>query len=437
MSKPLLFAVTGKPVAHSLSPDIFRLLFAALGLDAVYMRLAADSAREALETAWAIGLRGLNVTSPFKEEMLSICDDKDEHAAKIGAVNCLRLDRLTSTGYNTDFIGLIGTLSSYCISPAGRAALVLGTGGAARAAAYGLAGAGAAKIILAGRSPGRTKAVAEALGCAWASIADAGQILGEVDICVSCLPFPASRILAGRPREGYPVIDAHYASAPGAPAAGRPHLPPAHRWLFHQAIPSFEIMTGLGVSESLRQKIFEQFATLRARPKRDIALVGFMGTGKTATGRQLARLMGREFVDTDETAEAVAGMSVPEIFARRGERSFRSLETAVIGKLMSGSGRRKVISVGGGAVLDAANRRLLADTCRVVWLWAPARTALSRVDVATRPVLDPGEPLASAERTLAARLPLYAAVSDLLLHAASGSPLDIARRIKDEMDQTL
>jgi len=461
MSKPELFAVTGKPVAHSLSPDIFRLLFAALGLDAVYTRLAADSAREALETAREIGLRGLNVTSPFKEEMLSVSDDQDEHAKRVGAVNCVALlaagaesttaatevpeaesaargrHRAPGVGYNTDFIGIIGTLSSLGIDPAGRTALILGTGGAGRAAAYGLVRAGAARIILAGRSPGRTKAVAEVLGCAWTSIADAGKILGDVDICVSCLPFPASRILAGRLRDGCPVVDAHYASAPSAPAAGGSHLPAAHRWLFHQAIPSFEIMTGLRVSESVRQKIFEQFATLGARPKRHVALVGFMGTGKTTTGRQLARLMGREFVDTDETAEAVAGMSVPEIFAHRGERSFRSLETAMIGKLMSGSGRRKVISVGGGAVLDAANRKLLADTCRVVWLWAPARTALSRVDVATRPVLDPGEPLASAERTLAARMPLYAAVSDLLFYAAAGSPLDIARRIKDEMDQTL
>ncbi len=437
MFKTLLFAVTGKPVAHSLSPDIFRLLFSAFGLDAVYTRLAADSAREALETARAIGLQGLNVTSPFKEEMMSVSDGQDEHAAKIGAVNCLKLDGQKSTGYNTDFIGLIGTLYSYRISPAGRAALVLGTGGAARAAAYGLSAAGAAKVILAGRSPGRLKAAAQALGCDWAPIDDAGRIMNDVDIIVSCLPFPASRILGGRRRDGCPVVDAHYASGPGAPSAEGPPPPAAHRWLFHQAVPSFEILTGLGVTEGVRQKVLGQFTALEARPKCHLALVGFMGTGKTTTGRQLARLMGREFVDTDEIIEAAAGVSVPKIFALRGERSFRSLETATIEKLASDGGRRKVISVGGGAVLAEANRRILAGTCRVVWLWAPARTAVSRVDVATRPVLDPDGPLASAERTLAARVPLYAVVSDLIVNAAGGSPLDVARRIKDEMDQTL
>src|SRR5512139_3297926 len=93
MSKPDLFAVTGKPVAHSLSPDIFRLLFGALGINAFYMRLAAHSAREALDTARQIGLRGLNVTSPFKEEMISLVDGLDEPASRIGAVNCLAVDR--------------------------------------------------------------------------------------------------------------------------------------------------------------------------------------------------------------------------------------------------------------------------------------------------------------------------------------------------------
>jgi shikimate kinase len=130
-------------------------------------------------------------------------------------------------------------------------------------------------------------------------------------------------------------------------------------------------------------------------------------------------------------------MSIPAIFERRGERAFRLLERSVISKLTRAGGRGKVIAVGGGAVLDATNRKLLAENCRSVWLWVPARTAVSRIDVATRPVLDPGGPLGSAERTLAARLPLYAAVSDLVVNSADGSPLDVARSIKNEMDQTL
>jgi shikimate kinase len=250
---------------------------------------------------------------------------------------------------------------------------------------------------------------------------------------VSCLPFPASRVLPDPTPDGTLIVDAHYASP--APAAGRQTRgsSSALRWLFHQAVPSFEIFTGLEVPRPDARKIWEAFTELEPRPKPHIALVGFMGTGKTTTGRELARLGGSDFVDTDELVEAEAGESVPAIFERLGESSFRSLERAVIERIASSGGSPKVISVGGGAVLDKSNREALARACHVVWLWAPARTALSRVEVGSRPVLDPGRPLESAERTLAARLPLYASAADLIINATVGDPPQVARRIRDEM----
>ncbi|MBP1766005.1 MAG: shikimate dehydrogenase [Candidatus Aminicenantes bacterium] len=453
MPKPEIYAVTGKPVVHSLSPELFGLFFRTFNRNAVYTRLAADSALEALATARAIGLRGLNVTSPFKEEMVSLVDGLDEPAAKIGAVNCLALagagarggqgrsvgagSGVPSRGYNTDFIGLIGTLASFGVDAAGCRALILGTGGAGRAAAYGLVGAGAGKVFIAGRSREKARAAARRLGCAWARILDAPAILKDVDVCISCLPFPFSRVLTSPRRGGCLIVDAHYGSAPEGPAPGKTGPPAALRWLFHQAIPSFEILTGVKVDEGLRRKAWDEFASGKGRRHRHIALVGFMGAGKTTTGRQLAQLMGQEFIDTDEAIGAVAGMSITEIFKLRGESSFRSLEKSVIGKIVPPEGRRKVISVGGGAVLDEENRRTLTQNCRVVWLWTPARTAVARIDAATRPVLDPGRPLESAERTLRARLPLYASVADLIVNASVGSPLDVARRIQGEMDQAL
>lgn len=434
MSGPELYAVTGRPVGHSLSPALFELFFRAFERKAIYTRLAADSAREALETARAIGLRGLNVTSPFKEEVISLLDDINEEAVKIGAVNCLKLDGpVWASGYNTDFIGLIGTLRNSGLSPEGRRALVLGTGGAARAAAFGLLRAGAEKVILAGRSVERTQAAALSLGGEAARLEDVGKILHQVDIVVSCLPFPASRILPNPPASGVPVIDAHYSRSGASPGEGNRRLTTALSWLFHQAIPSFEIFTGLKVSEDVRQKTGNAFAHREARRKPHVALVGFMGTGKTATAGELARLMGREFIDTDEFVEAKAGMSVPAIFRRRGEGVFRSFEKEALRSILEAAGKPSVISVGGGAVLDKDNRRALTGSCRIVWLWASARAAVSRLDVSTRPVLDPGRPLESAERTLLARIPLYASVADIIVNAEGRSPLGVARRIKDEM----
>lgn len=436
MPKAELYAVTGKPVAHSLSPELFGLLFRTFNRNAVYTRLAADSAREALATARAIGLRGLNVTSPFKEDIVSCLDGLAEDAVRIGAANCLALHGAgPAIGYNTDFIGLIGTLRSSGVSPRGRAVLVLGTGGAARAAAYGLLRAQAARVVLAGRSFDRAQAAARALGCEGARLEDVGKILGTVDIVVSSLPFPASRILPAPNRAL--LVDAHYASSAASPKEGNRGASTALRWLFHQAIPSFEIFTGLEVPKAVEQNIWKAFAGLERRPRPHIALVGFMGAGKTTIGRQLARLMGREFADTDGLVETTTGMSVSAIFKRRGESGFRSLEKSVIKNIVPATGTPMVISVGGGAVLDKDNRAGLAKTCRIVWLWTAARTALSRIDIAMRPVLDPDRPLESASRTLAARVPAYASVADLIVNSESGSPPEVALRIKDEMDQTL
>lgn len=438
MPEPELYAVTGKPVVHSLSPELFRILFRTLGRNALYTRLAADSAGEALATARAIGLHGLNVTSPFKEDIVSCLDDLTEDAARIGAANCLTLREAgAAVGHNTDIVGLIGTLLSSGVSPQGRTALILGTGGAARAAAYGLVRARAARVVLAGRSFDRTQAAAHSLGCESARLEDVGKILGAVDIVVSLLPFPASHVLPGPVPAGALVVDAHYASSAASPKDGVRRAPTALRWLFHQAVPSFEIFSGLEVPKAAQEDIWDVFVGLEARPKPHIALVGFMGTGKTSIGRELARHMGREFVDSDDQVEAAAGMTVSAVFKRWGESGFRAFEKSAVEKLVYADGTPRIISVGGGAVLDKENRAGLAKTCRVIWLWASARTALSRIDVATRPLLDADRPLECAERTLAARVPVYASVADLIVNSESGSSPEVARRIKDEMGQAL
>src|SRR5512142_2956197 len=219
-----LYAVTGRPVAHSLSPGIFVRFFEALGLEAAYTRLAADSARRALDMARTIGMKGLNVTSPFKEEVIPHLDALEGSAARIGAVNCLAFGQpalrsgpaIEAVGWNTDHIGLVKALAARHMPVSGRKALVLGTGGAARAAAYGLARAGARKVTIAGRSPDKARAVAGRLRCDGTSLLEALKRIREFDLCVSCLPFPAARVLQASDTEGMPILDAHYAGAVAA-----------------------------------------------------------------------------------------------------------------------------------------------------------------------------------------------------------------------------
>jgi len=110
---------------------------------------------------------------------------------------------------------------------------------------------------------------------------------------------------------------------------------------------------------------------------RNIYLAGFMGTGKTATARALARRLGAPWVDLDDEIERASGMTVPEIFAARGERAFRTLERAALRRVADAGGR--VVALGGGAVCSAPNRELLRSSGAVVLLHAAPEVIWRRV----------------------------------------------------------
>ncbi len=110
---------------------------------------------------------------------------------------------------------------------------------------------------------------------------------------------------------------------------------------------------------------------------KNVYLAGFMGTGKTATARAIARTLGVPWVDLDEVIVRAEGLSVAEIFAQRGERAFRNAEHRALKAVLAGAG--SVVALGGGAVCFERNRALLRGTGPVVLLTAPAETILKRV----------------------------------------------------------
>ncbi len=109
-----------------------------------------------------------------------------------------------------------------------------------------------------------------------------------------------------------------------------------------------------------------------------IALIGFMGSGKTTIGRALAGLSGLRFIDLDAAIEAAAGMSVAAIFAKEGEAAFRVRETDALRSQASRPGGM-VLSCGGGVVVSAANRALLAADFTTVWLDVPFEELMRRL----------------------------------------------------------
>jgi len=138
-----------------------------------------------------------------------------------------------------------------------------------------------------------------------------------------------------------------------------------------------------------------------------VVLVGMMGAGKTAVGKELARMLAVPFLDSDEEIVAAAAMSIAEIFARDGEAFFRDREAEVIVRLLRG--KPGVLSVGGGAFLRAQTREMISELGVSVWLKADLDLLWSRVrQKPTRPLLMTSNPQATLAQLLAQREPVYA-----------------------------
>ena len=164
----------------------------------------------------------------------------------------------------------------------------------------------------------------------------------------------------------------------------------------------------------------------------NIFLVGLMGAGKTSVGRLLARRLGKDFCDCDQEIERATGVTIPLIFEIEGETGFRAREARVLAQLAIR--RNIVLATGGGAVLSAENRRLLADNGVIVYLRASASDLWGRTHHdKNRPLLKTADPLARLELLFAERDPLYRSIADIIVDSGSQSVGSLARRVEQQL----
>ena len=265
--------VCGQDIGYTLSPAMHNAAFRHCGLDYVYVtfEIAATEVRRAVDGIRGLGLAGVNVTKPLKTDVLPYLDEVSEEARRIGSVNTIsnRSGRLAGT--STDGAGLLRALGEEGVAVAGSRMLILGAGGAARAACAMARGQGAASITIAARNADRARDTASVGGAEAITLSpsDLGAAVREVDLVINAIPGDLS-LESDWFTSGQFVYDSRYDQAEtGLMRIARSRGAATSNgigMLLFQGAASFEIWTGRAAPvEVMRSALEEQLRRRKAR----------------------------------------------------------------------------------------------------------------------------------------------------------------------------
>lgn len=417
------YGLIGKTLVHSYSKEIHE----ALGRYQYQLfSLAEDEMPDFIN---ARDFRGLNVTIPYKKDVIPLCDEVTDLARGIGAVNTLFWKNASGTGssesssqedkilvgHNTDYEGFLYAASRAGIDFEGKGVLILGTGGTSLMARRAAADQNAAKIYIASRHP-------ETDPPSGSEIQDAGilstvsydqlpEIADSIDVIVNTTPvgtFPNNMQQVIRLKD-FPgcqaVIDVIYNPFKTALLLEAEKLGLKYTnglpMLVAQATAAAGYFLGTpGAFQKENQRIIKSMKQRMG----NIVLIGMPGTGKSLIGKFLAELTGKTLQDTDAKIEEEAKMTIPAIFEKEGEAGFRDRESAICKKL--GKERNLIIATGGGAILRPENVDALRQNGTLVHI----TRSIDKLPTRGRPLSKNIETLKKME---AQRMPLYKSAADI------------------------
>ena len=377
----------GRKLGHSYSPQIH----AKLGTYSyqLFEKEPAELESFLKEGTWS----GINVTIPYKQDVIPYLDDLSPTAAKLGAVNCIVRRDGKLTGHNTDYFGFQRMVQSSGLSIAGKKVLVLGTGGASK------------PVV----------AVMEELGGQVVQISRSGEnnyqnLHRHEDAAVIVNATPVGMY----PNTGISPVDLSlFPQLEGVldiifnPARTQLLLDAEARGLV--AVNGLLMLVAQAkeaaewfLNTTLEYSLIDTIHTALRQQMENIVLIGMPGCGKSTVGQMLAERLEKTFVDGDAEIVKLAGKPIPEIFAQDGEDVFRDWETKSLAQLGKGSGL--VIATGGGCVTRERNYPLLHQNGTIYWI----KRDLEKLPIDGRPLSQTNKLTDLYEK----RQPLYAAFAD-------------------------
>ena len=378
----------GRKLGHSYSPQIHSLL-------GDYSYSLFEKEPDELEEFLKYGdFTGINVTIPYKKDVIRFLDELSPVARKMGAVNTIvrRADG-SLFGHNTDYFGFSSMVKKSGLNVSGKKVLVLGSGGASNTAAAVLGELGARVVVIS--RTGENNYGSLSLHADAAVIVNATPVGMYPNTLVSPVDLALFPKLEG-------VLDLIYNPARTQlllDAEKRNLITENGLWMLAaQAWEAAEYFIGHSISDDEIGKIHR----ILSRQMQNIVLIGMPGCGKSTIGQQLAEATGSQFVDADAEIVRMAGKSIPDIFAEDGEAVFRQWETAALEQLGKQSGL--VIATGGGCVTRERNYGPLHQNGLLIWL----KRDLEQLPTDGRPLSQKSK----LQEMYAVRAPLYQAFAD-------------------------
>ena len=408
------YGLIGEKLGHSFSKDIHNLIG---DYDYQLKEIPRDALNQFMEKK---DFKAINVTIPYKQDVIPHLDFIDDAAKAIGAVNTIVNKDGKLFGYNTDYYGMKALLDKIGIEISGKNVLILGTGGTCKTALALVKDLGAKSIFIVSRHAGSLENGVPVISY------DEALSKTETNVIVNTTPcgmFPKGdekpiSLENFTNLEG--VVDAIYnpnstelileAKNRGLKAEGGLFM------LVMQAVKAAEFFFGKTVDN---QKALDIFSTILGR-KENIVLVGMPSCGKTTVGKLIAKMTQREFIDCDVELVKKENRQISDIFAQDGEEYFRNLETQVIKEISQKTGC--VISTGGGAVLKEENIHSLKKNGRIYFINRPLKNLLPTND---RPTANSADKI---KKLFEVRYPIYKACADEIIDA-NDYPDNVAKKI--------